>query len=122
MSNEVVRWEPFNERVSLRDAVNRLFEDSFIQPGAWPRPFDGGDFSVPADVVETKDNVVVKLSAPGVCTQTLRVSVSSGPGSHARLSGGVGAAPADTFCVHTAGRQAGRYRYLGGRRRAHHQR
>ena len=75
MSNEVVRWEPFNEMVSLRDAVNRLFEDSFIRPGAWPLPFDGGNFSVPADVIETKDNVVVKMSAPGVKPEDIDISV-----------------------------------------------
>ncbi|HTP06672.1 MAG TPA: Hsp20/alpha crystallin family protein [Anaerolineae bacterium] len=75
MSNEVARWEPFNEMVSLRDAVNRLFEDSFIRPSAWPLPFDGGSFSVPADVIETKDNVVVKMSAPGVKPEDIEVSV-----------------------------------------------
>lgn len=75
MSNEVVRWEPFNEMVSLRDAVNRLFEDSFIRPSAWPLPFDGGNFSVPADVIETKDNIVVKLSAPGVKPEDIDIAV-----------------------------------------------
>ena len=75
MSNEVVRWEPFNEMVSLRDAVNRLFEDSFIRPGAWPLPFDGGNFSVPADVIETKDNVIVKMSAPGVKPEDIEIAV-----------------------------------------------
>jgi HSP20 family protein len=74
MSNEVVRWEPFNEMVSLRAAVNRLFEDSFIRPGAWPLSFDGG-FSVPADVIETKDNIVVKLSAPGVKPEDIEIAV-----------------------------------------------
>ena len=63
--------------VSLRDAVNRLFEDSFIRPGAWPLPFDGGNFSVPADVIETKDNIVVKLSAPGVKPEDIDISVVS---------------------------------------------
>jgi HSP20 family protein len=61
--------------VSLRDAVNRLFEDSFIRPGAWPLPFDGGNFSVPADVIETRDNVVVKLSAPGVKPEDIEIAV-----------------------------------------------
>jgi len=75
MSNEVARWEPFNEMVSLRDAVNRLFEDSFIRPGAWPLPFDGGNFNVPADIIETKDNVIVKMSAPGVKPEDLDISV-----------------------------------------------
>ena len=75
MSNEVVRWEPFSEMVSLRDAVNRLVEDSFIRPGAWPLPFEGAGLSVPADVVETKDNVIVKLSAPGVKPEDIYISV-----------------------------------------------
>ena len=75
MSNEVVRWEPFGEMVSLHDAVNRLFEDSFIRPSAWPLPFDGGNLSVPMDVIETKDNVVVKVSTPGVRPEDIDISV-----------------------------------------------
>jgi HSP20 family protein len=75
MSNEVVRWEPFNEMVSLRDAVNRLFEDSFIRPGAWPLPFEDTAWSVPTDMIETKDNVIVKMSAPGVKSEDIDISV-----------------------------------------------
>ena len=75
MSNEVVRWEPFNEMVSLRDAVNRLFEDSFIRPGAWPMPLEAAALSIPTDVIETKDNVVVKMSAPGVKPEDIDISV-----------------------------------------------
>ena len=76
MTNEVVRWEPFSEMVSLRDAVNRLFEDSFIRPGAWPVPFDDNGLSIPADMIETKDNVIVKLSAPGVRPEEIDISVT----------------------------------------------
>ncbi len=76
MTNEVVRWEPFSEMVSLRDAVNRLFEDSFIRPGTWPMPFDGNGMSVPADMIETKDNVIIKLSAPGVKPEEIDISVT----------------------------------------------
>ena len=75
MSNEVVRWEPFNEMVSLRDAVNRLFEDSFIRPGAWPLPFEATALSLPTDMIETKDNVIVKMSAPGVKPEDIDISV-----------------------------------------------
>ncbi len=75
MSNEVVRWEPFSEMVSLRDAVNRLFEDSFIRPGVWPMPFDGGGLSLPTDMIETNDNVIVKMSAAGVKPEDIDISV-----------------------------------------------
>ena len=30
MANNMIRYNPFNEVVSLRDAMDRLFEDSFI--------------------------------------------------------------------------------------------
>jgi HSP20 family protein len=75
MSNEVVRWEPFSEMVSLRDAVNRLFEDSFIRPGAWPMPFEAAALSIPTDLIETQDSVIVKMSAPGVKPEDIDISV-----------------------------------------------
>ncbi len=75
MANEVVRWEPFSEMVSLRDAVNRLFEDSFIKPDGWPLSYEGGMGNIPVDVVETKDNVIVKVSAPGMKPEDIDISV-----------------------------------------------
>lgn len=76
MANEVVRWEPFNEMVSLRDAVSRLLEDSFIRPAAWPLPFEGSAWSMPVDMIETKDNVVVKAAVPGVKPDEIDLSVT----------------------------------------------
>jgi HSP20 family protein len=75
MANEVARWEPFNEMVSLRDAVNQLFADSFIRPNGWPLAFDGGGSTMPVDVVETKDNVIVTVSAPGIKPEDMEISV-----------------------------------------------
>jgi HSP20 family protein len=75
MSNKVVRWEPFSEMVSLRDAVNRLFEDSFIRPSAWPLPFDGDAWNMPVDMIETKDHIEVKASVPGLKPEDIEVAV-----------------------------------------------
>ena len=77
MSNEVVRWEPFNEMVSLRDAVNRLFDDSFIRPSAWPLPFDGDAWNMPVDMLETKDHIEVKASVPGLKPEDIQLEVDS---------------------------------------------
>ena len=30
------RWDPFREAISLRDAMNSLFQDSFVRPGGAP--------------------------------------------------------------------------------------
>ena len=59
----IVRWEPFREIMSLRQAMDRLFEESFIRP---TRFFLGEDGAIPLDVYETPDQVVVKASLPGV--------------------------------------------------------
>ena len=76
MANEVVRWDPFNEMVSLRDAVSHLFEDAFIRPAGWPLPFEGAAWSMPVDVIETKDQIVVKAAVPGVKPDEVDVSIT----------------------------------------------
>jgi len=33
----MMRWEPFREMITLRQAMDRLFEDSFVRPvRVWP--------------------------------------------------------------------------------------
>lgn len=59
--NSLNLWEPTREALTLRDAVNRLFEDSIVRPDALNR-------SMPMDVMETGDSFVVKASLPG-CTK-----------------------------------------------------
>ena len=70
----IIRWDPVRDGVSLRDAMNRLFEESFIRPAAWPGPFEGVGLAV--DMVETKDDVVVKAAAPGLKAEDIDISVT----------------------------------------------
>jgi HSP20 family protein len=74
MSNGITRWEPFNEMVSLRDAVNQLFQDSFIRPGSWLMPFDGNQPAI--DVIENKNEIVVKASVPGLKPEDIDISLT----------------------------------------------
>jgi len=53
-------FEPMRDTVTLREALNRLFEDSFVPAGA-----PAGARSMPLDIVETADAFVVKASLPG---------------------------------------------------------
>ena len=63
-------WEPFRE-VSLRDAMDRLLEDSVVTGSR-------GVGMPKIDVKETKDNVVVKAELPGVAEEDITVEVSDG--------------------------------------------
>jgi HSP20 family protein len=72
---ELVRWEPRREMTSLRDAMDRLFEDAFIQPG-WFAPVWGAAEMLPVDVYETDEQVVVKATVPGVKPDEIEVTVT----------------------------------------------
>jgi HSP20 family protein len=74
MSNGIVRWDPFRDMVSLRDAMNRLFEESFVRPAPWGATFEGAPLAV--DVVETKDDVTVKASVPGIKPEDIDITIA----------------------------------------------
>ncbi len=65
--------DPREALMPLRDAVNRLFEESFIWPGRL-EVFTGRTF--PVDVYETKDQqgYVVEASLPGVKPEDISIT------------------------------------------------
>lgn len=69
----IERWDPFREAVSLRDAMNSLFQDSFVRPTGLSGP--NGQQPLPLDISETEDGFVVKASLPGVKPDDLQVTV-----------------------------------------------
>ncbi len=70
----ITRWEPAIESVSLREMMNRLFEDSFVRPPTWVAEAHGTK-SLPIDLHETPDEFVVSASVPGVKPEDLDITV-----------------------------------------------
>lgn len=66
------RWEPFKEMMTLRQAMDRLFEDSFVRA---PRGLDGGTYYLPLDIYTTKDSVIIRASVPGVKPEEVEITV-----------------------------------------------
>ena len=71
MSN-LIRWEPAREMMTLREAMDRLFDDAFTRPlslrDAW---------SVPAiDMYQTDDDIVVKAALPGIKPDEVQINVT----------------------------------------------
>ena len=75
MSN-MVPWEPFREMMSLRDAMNRLFEESFLRPDAVGMGGSNTAVGAPVDVYETENEIVLKASVPGLNPEDLDVSIT----------------------------------------------
>jgi len=69
----ITRWEPFTELISLRDAMDRLFEESFVRPSRLlGAPVAG---TVPLDIYQQDNNIIVKASVPGVKPEDIEVTV-----------------------------------------------
>ena len=72
MSN-LIRWEPAREMMTLRDAMDRLFDDAFTRP----LRLNEGHWSVPAvDMYQTDNEIVVKAAIPGVKTDEVQINVT----------------------------------------------
>jgi HSP20 family protein len=69
----VERWDPFREAVSLRDAMNALFQDSFVRPSG--SAAQGGVATLPLDVSENENEFLVKASLPGVKPEDVQITV-----------------------------------------------
>jgi HSP20 family protein len=72
----LVRWEPFRDLISLREAMDRLFEESVVRPRTeWLAPVGAGTLTV--DMYETNDAIVVKSAIPGIKPEDLDISITS---------------------------------------------
>lgn len=70
----LIRWDPF-DRLSLRNAMDQLFEDSFVRPGfGWVAPTGAANLAI--DMYETKDDVVVKTALPGIKPEQVEVTIT----------------------------------------------
>ncbi len=65
------RWDPFGEMMTLREAMNSLFEDSYVSPSTGR----GGTLGMPLDVAETKEGFIVEASLPGVKPENLDITL-----------------------------------------------
>lgn len=71
MSN-LIRWEPAREMVTLREAMDRLFDDAFTRPFGMET-----GLRVPAvDLYQTDDEIVVHASLPGMKADDVQISIT----------------------------------------------
>jgi HSP20 family protein len=68
------RSDPFRDLVSLREAMNQLFEESIVRPrGRALAPRATGSLAI--DMYETDEAVVVKSAMPGVDPADIDISI-----------------------------------------------
>ena len=65
----LTRWDPFREMLSMRRQMDRLF-DRALEPSLSEAPM----WDLALDVVENKDDFVVKASLPGINPDDLEIT------------------------------------------------
>jgi HSP20 family protein len=71
--SDLTRWEPMREVMTLREAMDRLFNDAFTRPLS----ASGVSLNPAIDLYQTADDVVVKASLPGLKADDVHISISS---------------------------------------------
>ncbi len=70
----IIRWEPFDEMMSMRESMDRLFEDFFSRR---PRAAAPLVWQPAVEIFETEGEVVVKAELPGIDPKNVSVTVTA---------------------------------------------
>ncbi len=69
-------FDPFREMMSLREAMDRLLEESFVRPrGTWRRGTPDAPLRLPVDVYTTPEEIVVIASLPGLLPEEVDITI-----------------------------------------------
>lgn len=70
----LTRWDPFQDAMTLREAMNRLFEESFVPS----LPSRNGTFAPALDLSETDEGYFVDVAVPGLKPEDLNITFENG--------------------------------------------
>jgi HSP20 family protein len=71
----IVRWDPFKDLMTLREAMDRLFEESFVRtPSRWS-PTGEGRCDLAMDVYTTDEELVIIAAVPGLAPEDLDITI-----------------------------------------------
>lgn len=71
----ITRFSPMSDFVSLREAMDRLFEDSFIRPNGWSGQ-TAAQIAVPVDLWETNDAYHLRADLPGLTPDEIDINAT----------------------------------------------
>jgi HSP20 family protein len=69
---------PLRDFMSLRESMDRLFEDRWVSPGSWLTWSSAGTNYLPLDIYETADDIVVRAVVPGVSADGIDIQFQGG--------------------------------------------
>ena len=75
---DLIRWNPVREMASLRERMNRLFDDSLFRSDRRSEEVDGGVWLPTVDMFEKDDRLVIKAELPGMDKKDIALDLKNG--------------------------------------------
>jgi HSP20 family protein len=69
----VTRWDPWGEMLSLREAMNRLLEDSYVRPVGGNAVQSSGNLAL--DIWQDQDSIEVTAALPGLKPEDVDITI-----------------------------------------------
>lgn len=70
----IIRWDPFRDLVTLREKMNRLFEETFTGRGE-KKDLVSGTWSPSVDIYETENALVLSAEVPGMKEDEIEIKI-----------------------------------------------
>jgi HSP20 family protein len=70
----IIRWDPFRDLVTLRERMNRLFEDAFTSRGE-EKDLVASSWSPSVDIYETENEIILTAEVPGVDEKNIEIKL-----------------------------------------------
>lgn len=74
MADYMTRWDPFRDVVTLREAMDRLFEDTFVPSRRRGQQVERV-WRLPLDAYVTAEEIVVLADMPGVKPESVEITI-----------------------------------------------
>ena len=72
--DNITRWTPARDYLTLREAMNRLFEDSFVGSGA-DRSVNQGEMRLPIEAAANDHEIIVRAAVPGLKPEDVEIMI-----------------------------------------------
>lgn len=70
---DIIRWEPFRTSRRMHEALDRFMDRAFLDAPLFGGFYEG---TLPVDVYQTEDEVIVKASIPGIKPDDIELSIT----------------------------------------------
>lgn len=72
MANRITRWDPIRDMITMRQAVDRMLDESFAR-GTETR--GTGAWLLPMDAYITDDAIIIRADVPGIAAEDLDITL-----------------------------------------------